>query len=183
MAKRISEEVEEVKVETKKEVKLLKLNLGCGRRFMEGYINVDSRKELNPDRLVDIEKGLPFESNSVDEIIAYDFLEHIHVDKVIFVMQEIHRVLKIGGILDFMVPSTDGRGAFQDPTHNSFWNANSFLYWCRRDWNSLYPELPYFEIETEIVDFWTMYELRILHTKGRIKKVSIGLKPWEEENK
>ena len=27
------------------------------------------------------------------------------------------------------VPSTDGRGAFQDPTHVSFWNENSFTYY------------------------------------------------------
>ena len=27
------------------------------------------------------------------------------------------------------IPSTDGRGAFQDPTHVSYWNENSFLYY------------------------------------------------------
>jgi SAM-dependent methyltransferase len=27
------------------------------------------------------------------------------------------------------VPSTDGRGAWQDPTHVSYWNENSFLYY------------------------------------------------------
>ena len=29
------------------------------------------------------------------------------------------------------VPSTDGRGAFQDPTHVSFWNSNSFWYYTK----------------------------------------------------
>ncbi len=32
-------------------------------------------------------------------------------------------------------PSTDGRGAFQDPTHVSFWNSNSFCYHTRADQN------------------------------------------------
>jgi hypothetical protein len=32
-------------------------------------------------------------------------------------------------------PSTDGRGAFQDPTHVSFWNSNSFWYYTRADQN------------------------------------------------
>lgn len=161
-------------------VKSVKVNLGCGRRPMEGYINIDSRKELSPDMLVDVEKGLPFEDCSVDEIVAYDFLEHVHTDKVIFVMSEIHRVLKVGGILDFMVPSTDARGAFQDPTHVSFWNVNSWLYFTNKDWNAMYPELPYFQVVEgcPIVDFWTMYELRIMHTKGRVKKISVALKPW-----
>ncbi len=31
--------------------------------------------------------------------------------------------------MDILVPSTDGRGAFQDPTHVSFWNINSFMYY------------------------------------------------------
>ena len=30
-------------------------------------------------------------------------------------------------------PSTDGRGAFQDPTHVSFWNSNSFWYYTRKE--------------------------------------------------
>ena len=30
-----------------------------------------------------------------------------------------------------LTPSTDGRGAFQDPTHVSFRNSNSFWYYTR----------------------------------------------------
>jgi hypothetical protein len=44
-------------------------------------------------------------------------------------MKEIYRVLAPGGWLIAQVPSTDGRGAFQDPTHVSFWNENSFKYY------------------------------------------------------
>ena len=31
------------------------------------------------------------------------------------------------------VPSTDGRGAWQDPTHVSFWNEHSFWYYTDRN--------------------------------------------------
>ncbi len=41
-------------------------------------------------------------------------------------MQEAHRCLTPGGWFLTLTPSTDGRGAFQDPTHVSFWNSNSF---------------------------------------------------------
>jgi hypothetical protein len=44
-------------------------------------------------------------------------------------MSEAFRVLKPGGTFDIDVPSTNGMGAFQDPTHKSFWNVNSFLYY------------------------------------------------------
>jgi len=33
------------------------------------------------------------------------------------------------GILISQTPLTDGRGAWQNPTHVSFWNENSFWYW------------------------------------------------------
>jgi hypothetical protein len=49
-------------------------------------------------------------------------------------MKELYRVLAPGGYALIQVPSTDGRGAFQDPTHVSFWNENSFLYYTNRDW-------------------------------------------------
>jgi glycosyltransferase involved in cell wall biosynthesis len=50
------------------------------------------------------------------------------------VMREIYRVLIPGGWLLCSVPSTDGRGAWQDPRHVSFWNENSFLYYTNRQW-------------------------------------------------
>ena len=48
-------------------------------------------------------------------------------------MAEIHRVLCHGGWAFIEVPSTDGRGAWQDPTHISYWNKNSFFYYTRRE--------------------------------------------------
>ena len=48
-------------------------------------------------------------------------------------MREIYRVLADGAWAFIQVPSTDGRGAWQDPTHISFWNENSFWYYTRKD--------------------------------------------------
>ncbi len=42
-------------------------------------------------------------------------------------------MLAPGGFFLIRVPSTDGRGAFQDPTHVSFWNQNSFWYYTRAE--------------------------------------------------
>ncbi len=60
-------------------------------------------------------------------IRAWHILEHLHDKQKI--MAEIYRVLCHGGWLIAEVPSTDGRGAFQDPTHVSYWNENSFWYY------------------------------------------------------
>ena len=56
---------------------------------------------------------------------AYYFRNPIHT------MQEAHRCLTPGGWFLTLPPSTDGRGAFQDPTHVSFWSSNSFWYYTR----------------------------------------------------
>jgi hypothetical protein len=45
-------------------------------------------------------------------------------------MNELHRVVKHGGMIDIEVPSAErSGGAFQDPTHKSYWVANSFQYY------------------------------------------------------
>jgi glycosyltransferase involved in cell wall biosynthesis len=47
-------------------------------------------------------------------------------------MSEAYRCLAPNGWFLTDTPSTDGRGAFQDPRHCSFWNANSFWYYTRQ---------------------------------------------------
>ncbi|MBU1173479.1 MAG: class I SAM-dependent methyltransferase, partial [Proteobacteria bacterium] len=107
---------------------------------------IDNRPEVKPDLVCDVIEGLPYEDNSVDTVRAHDFLEHIPIGKTIKVITEIWRVLKPGGIFDSLTPSTDGRGAFQDPTHVSFWNQNSWLYYSDLAHRNLYGIVADFEI-------------------------------------
>jgi acetyltransferase-like isoleucine patch superfamily enzyme/SAM-dependent methyltransferase len=104
------------------------VDLGCGSRKKPGFIGVDVCAGPGVDIIADLTQKFPFESNSVDRIRAYDFIEHLP-DRL-HTMNEIWRVCKPDAIVDLLVPSTDGRGAFQDPTHVSFWNINSFQYFC-----------------------------------------------------
>jgi len=85
----------------------LKLNLGCGYNKLEGYVNVDNDENCKPDVLADLEERLPFEDNSVDEIILNHVLEHLgQSTKVYFnVWKELYRVLKDGGLILITVPS------------------------------------------------------------------------------
>jgi hypothetical protein len=48
-------------------------------------------------------------------------------------MKEAHRCLAPKGWFLTFTPSTDGRGAFQDPTHIKFFNSNSFWYYTKKD--------------------------------------------------
>lgn len=78
----------------------------------------------------DLNNDFPFPDSSIYCIRAFDIIEHLS-DKM-HTMSEIHRVLRPGGYALIRVPSTDGRGAFQDPTHVSYWNLNSFWYYTDR---------------------------------------------------
>jgi len=107
----------------------MRLNLGCSTARVTGYVNVDLVQPC--DQVVDLNGVWPWLSNSVDEIRAWDIIEHLP-DKL-HTMNEAYRVLKRGGVFDIKVPTTDGRGAWQDPGHVSFWNRNSFFYFTAGD--------------------------------------------------
>ena len=103
---------------------LRKIDIGGGLYPRKVYESVDIK---NGDIEADLNKKWPFKDNEIGVINASHILEHL-VDKH-HSMSEIHRVLAHGGYAFIDVPSTDGRGAFQDPTHVSYWNQNSFLYY------------------------------------------------------
>ncbi len=79
----------------------------------------------------DLNNGIPLPDNSVGVINASHIIEHLNDKHKI--MAEIYRVLADDGWVFIQVPSTDGRGAFQDPTHVSYWNENCFWYYTRKD--------------------------------------------------
>jgi ubiquinone/menaquinone biosynthesis C-methylase UbiE len=87
----------------------MKLNLGCGSDIRSDCINIDVRKTSEKTLVIDIEKDLlkAFPDNSVDEIIAKDFIEHISWRRVEDLIKDIHRVLKPGGRLFIQVPDLE----------------------------------------------------------------------------
>lgn len=109
---------------------LPKVDLGSYHGKPDGYVGVDIRPGPKVDKVCDVSEGLPFPDNSVGLVRAMDFLEHI--PDSVGLMNEIWRVLADGAFLLSGTPSTDGRGAWQDPTHVSFWNENNFWYYTDR---------------------------------------------------
>lgn len=93
---------------------------------MKGFLNVDMADPC--DFKADLTQAWPWPDSSVEQIFAWDILEHL--PSKLHSLNEAHRILIPGGRIDLVVPTTDGRGAFQDPTHQSFWTPNDLFYWC-----------------------------------------------------
>ena len=134
-----------------------KLDLGCGQNPKEGYEGVDIAGG-KAQHIVDLFKfPFPFADNSVDELHASHFLEHIpareienrdlHMpagsistdiaarrsqfigqDMLFAFMDECFRILKPEGWFHIVVPSGRSHRAFQDPTHRRFFMQETFLY-------------------------------------------------------
>ena len=108
-----------------------------------GYVGIDMHDYGIPNTITqDVFEALGDERDgAVGVIRAVDFLEHIPPARTVELMNLVWRKLAHGGMLFSMTPSTDGRGAWQDPTHISFWNENSFWYYTRADKAQYVPEI------------------------------------------
>ena len=96
---------------------LLRINLGCACRLLEGYVNVDLNsleeiKKRYPNiEIADKEEflqanvfSLPFGDATVDEIRADALLEHFSFKEESQFFYEVKKLLMPGGLLCFSVP-------------------------------------------------------------------------------
>lgn len=121
----------------------MKLNIGGGFKRLEGFLNVDfvecvdDEGQQYTDVICDIEKQrLPFDDSTVDEIACEEVLEHLShnrdnpdgLDAMIFVMNEMWRVLKPDGVMWGKCPREGGPSVFADPTHQRVITKDTFDY-------------------------------------------------------
>ena len=81
----------------------MKLNIGCGKVYKEGFVNIDAFDKSVADKIMDAD-NLDFLNDSVDEIYAGQLIEHLGIIKSIYTLSEWFRVLKPGGILTVETP-------------------------------------------------------------------------------
>lgn len=108
-------------------MKLIKLNLGAGTNILEGYINHDVVLLPGISLVHDLNVyPWPIESNSIDEIKIYDVLEHLQ--NLMPAMEEIYRILRVGGICDISVPYWNSWTYAADPTHKRGFHECTFKF-------------------------------------------------------
>jgi ubiquinone/menaquinone biosynthesis C-methylase UbiE len=103
------------------------LDLGCGKKKRAGAIGVDFNSRINVDVVHDLnEFPYPFEDQEFEEIYLDNTLEHL--DNVIRVMEEVHRICMPGGQVKVIVPYFRSIWACIDPTHKHFFTVDSMAY-------------------------------------------------------
>lgn len=112
---------------------LSKLNLGCGTDIRpstetEHWTHADSAPLDGVDVVCDLTKfPWPLPDNAYDEIIAYDILEHL--PDTVRSMEEIWRILKPGGLVEFRIPYWNSLNYVTDPTHVKQFNHLTLTFW------------------------------------------------------
>lgn len=103
----------------------MKINLGCGRKILDSYVNVDVG-DYGQDIVMDgLEYLSGLEPDSVDEIIAHHFLEHFVSKDVQKYLNIIHAVLRPNGTFYVVVPHKDRDRAWI-LTHKTFYTEATF---------------------------------------------------------
>ena len=103
------------------------LNLGCGHRFVKGAIHHD--RTLHDPR-VDVAYDLndlpwPWRDGEFDEVHAWSVLEHLQLD-LLESLNEVWRILKVGGVLHIKVPYWRHETCWRDPTHRRGYTLETF---------------------------------------------------------
>lgn len=118
------------------EVQPIRLNLGCGRNIMSGWVNVDQVGLPGVDMIANLDgfgrpgvKLFPLEEGSVDQFLLSHTIEHIQ--HTLPLMQELYRVAKPNAVCTVHVPYGSSDDAWEDPTHVRAYFLGSWGYFSQ----------------------------------------------------
>lgn len=136
-----------------------RLNVGCGRHPLPGWINLDRVPGPAVDVVADLDAlrsaPLPLPDDSIDEFLLAHVIEHL--EDPLGLLQELWRIAKPGALAVIRVPHGASDDAWEDQTHRRPYFVGSFgffaqpWYWradygYRADWQpervSLFVDRP-----------------------------------------
>ena len=113
------------------------LNLGCGKKYVPGALNVDVTPATNPDVLHDLNQcPWPFPDSHFREVQAFDVLEHL--GDLIAVMEEIHRICENGALVRITTPHFSCANSYTDLTHRHHFGFFSLDHFTGDSSNDFY---------------------------------------------
>ncbi len=110
-----------------------RLNVGCGRNILEGYINIDSAALPGIDLICNLEELRERPIDLPDGTVEYFLLSHVieHIRDSLGLMQELWRLAIPGAIAQIRVPHGANDDAWEDPTHVRAYFPGSFGYFTQ----------------------------------------------------
>tara|TARA_Y100000034_G_C6905855_1_gene420294 strand:+ start:4714 stop:5277 length:564 start_codon:yes stop_codon:yes gene_type:complete len=86
----------------------MKVHVGSGKNYLQGWINCDINSNHKYDREWDLLSSVtPFDDNSVDYIFTEHVLEHFTLKQAISILKTFRSVMKQGAVLRVVVPSLE----------------------------------------------------------------------------
>jgi len=127
---------------------ILKLDIGCGKNKREGFRGVDQYAMDGVDDICDLRKtpwrfypqgtdgaaSYVLEPGSVEEVNCSHFLEHLTSTERVHFLNELYRVLMVGGKATVVTPHWASNRAYGDPTHQWPPVSEMFFYYLSKEW-------------------------------------------------
>jgi SAM-dependent methyltransferase len=168
----------------------LKLDLGCGeRKHAPDYVGIDAVDGPAVDvvgDVVDVLRALG------DERASAVYSSHLfeHIADLAALVDELERVLAVGGRLHVIVPHFSNAYYYSDPTHRRPFGLYTFSYFAEdslfRRRVPTYGRRPRLRLETASLGFRSAIEFRVRWRMkaavGRLVNASVWLQEFYEEN-
>lgn len=158
------------------------LDIGCGKHKTPGSIGLDCNPGTDADVIHNLNNfPYPFADNEFDLITGNQVIEH--VDDVLAVMRELHRIAKPGATIRLDTPHYTDISSFRDPTHKHHFTCESFMYFTEKR-----PEFAFYSdvtmrtkmIRVSLLKLWRIFGIELLvNLSNRSNKWRFLRRFWE----
>ena len=153
------------------------------RKKAQGRVTLDVMDLPDIDVVCDLNEGFPFlPDDSVDEIYSHNTLEHI--DQLLVLMDEIHRVLKRNGRKRLFVPHFSNPYYYSDPTHHHFFGFYTFYYFSDEQGHLKRPVPSFYFSRKFVVERLRLRFIspfRVINVMYRLVEWLVNLSPRTQE--
>lgn len=139
--------------------KPLRIDIGSGTRPRAGFYGLDQLDAAGVDMVGDLNQPLELlPDNCAEHIFSSHSLEH--VEKLLPLMDEIHRIMRPGGTLEVIAPHFSNPYYYSDPTHVRFFGLYTMSYFVDVDKQPgphkvpAFPTKTRFELESVTLSFY-----------------------------
>jgi SAM-dependent methyltransferase len=178
------------------------LHLGSGRMTLKiedqpsaRIITLDADGDLNPEVVCKLGvDAIPLPSDSVDIAVAIHVLEHIgrqgETGEWFYFWEELYRVLKPGGMLQFESPLYSSIWAWADPSHSRALSPPAFTFFAQESYRQEGSHISPFRIacDFEPVKFEVFPDgnesvrenEKVSHFRGELRAIKPLNRWWED---